>query len=152
MPDSLEILPTRHPRMGLHPSITEEQVCRLVEQFYARVFDSPILAPIFEQQTRQEWPVHLDKMKAFWRSVLMKTGEYKGKPVPAHQRLDGVTTRHFDEWLTLFSQTTREVFGPNVAPLVDAAAMRIATSLWLSRSNDPFASPPFWSVTEHHPH
>ncbi|MDJ0930191.1 hypothetical protein [Breoghania sp.] len=39
----------------------------------------PILAGRVE-----DWDPHLARMKRFWASVLLKTGEYKGKPVPAH--------------------------------------------------------------------
>ena len=103
------------------------------------------LAPIFIHQTSGNWEDHLAKMKTFWRSVLLRSGEYKGKPVPAHQRLDGVSTEDFEEWLNLFTKTSRTVFHVEAASLVDEAARRIATSLWLSRSNDPFATPPDWS-------
>jgi len=135
----------RYLRLPIHPTITPEQISTLVDQFYQRVHTSELLAPIFEQQTAEDWEKHLEKMKAFWRSVLLRTGEYKGKPVPVHQRLQGITTRHFDEWLNLFSITSAEVFLSEAVPLVEAAARRIATSLWLSRSNDPFATPPTWS-------
>ena len=146
MIEQLEILPARRQREGVHPSITADQISDLVDRFYARVFDDAMLSPIFQQQTTDDWPLHLEKMKAFWRSVLLKTGEYKGKPVLAHQKLEGISTQHFDAWLTLFSQATSEVFTPDAAPFVNAAAARIATSLWLSRTTDPFASPPEWSV------
>ena len=132
-------------RIKLHPSITPDQISRLVETFYDRVHHHALLSPIFAQQTTEAWDVHLDKMKSFWRSVLLKTGEYKGKPVPAHQKLEGVTTQHFQEWIELFSSTSREVFELEAAELVIATAKNIATSLWLSRSTDPFVSPPDWN-------
>lgn len=150
MIEQLEILPARRHRNGVHPSISADQISVLVDRFYSQVFDNALLGPIFEQQTTDNWPLHLEKMKAFWRSVLLKTGEYKGKPVPAHQKLNGITTQHFDEWLTLFSQASDEAFSPDAAPLVNAAAARIATSLWLSRTTDPFASPPEWSAARTH--
>lgn len=147
MTKQLSVLPARPHRAAVHPSISAEQVSDLVDRFYRRVFTNDLLGPIFMHQTTEDWPVHLEKMKAFWRSVLLKTGEYKGKPVPVHQKLDRITIRHFDEWLSLFDQTSREVFAPEVALLVNSAAQRIATSLWLSRSTDPFVSPPDWSMT-----
>ena len=135
----------RKPLESIHTSITEEQISDLVEQFYARVLASERLGPIFSGQTSGPWSEHLSKMKSFWRSVLLRNGEYKGKPVPAHQRLEGVTTDDFEEWLGLFSLTCQQVFSHQAASLVEEAARRIATSLWLARANDPFATPPDWS-------
>ena len=132
---------------SMHHSICSEQISHFVDQFYRRVFASEVLGPVFAEQTTQEWDHHLDKMKSFWRSVLLKSGEYKGKPVPVHNRLVGVASRHFDEWLWLFSETSSEVFSEEAVPLVNAAAMRIATSLWLARSADPFSTPPSWKVS-----
>ncbi len=136
---------TLRQHLALHPSISPEDVSLLVEQFYSRVHENDLLGPVFAEQTTEDWNLHLEKMKTFWRSVLLKTGEYKGKPVPVHQKLKGVSTQHFQEWLELFSHTCREVFEQEAAHLVIATARNIATSLWLSRSADPFASPPNWS-------
>ena len=85
-------------------------------------------------------------MKAFWRSVLLKTGEYKGKPVPAHTRLTDVATQDFRTWLGMFEQSVAEVFAEAAQPIVLDAARRIASSLWLAMSADPFSKPPDWSV------
>lgn len=136
----------------LHPSIGETQVSMLVEQFYQRVHGNELLGPVFATQTTEDWPLHLEKMKTFWRSVLLKTGEYKGKPVPVHQRLEGVSTQHFEEWLRLFAETSHEVFSTEAAQLVNSAARNIATSLWLSRAKDPFATPPVWTDSDPNMH
>ena len=133
---------------SVHPSITNEQISQMVEQFYTKIYANELLGPIFAKQTTIEWELHLLKMKSFWRSVLLKTGEYKGKPVPIHQRLDGVTTQHFEEWLTLFCATSQNVYHPHAVPIVNEIAKRIATSLWLARNMDPFASPPDWQNLE----
>lgn len=131
-------------RQSVHPSITEDQISDLVDGFYEKVALNERLGPIFQRHVHGDWDEHLVKMKSFWRSVLLRTGEYKGKPVPVHQRIDGVQTQDFEEWLSLFYTTTQHIFSEEAAPLVNEAARRIATSLWLARSNDPFASPPVW--------
>lgn len=136
----------RSARITLHPTITEEQVSELVEAFYARVQDDKTLAPIFAGNIQKSWPEHLDRMKTFWRSVLLKTGEYKGQPVPIHRKIDGLTEDNFEQWLNLFSQTAYSTFHKDAAPLVLGAAKNIATSLWLSRNQDPFAKPPEWQI------
>ena len=133
-------------RTSLHESITPVQVSRLVDRFYERVLADARLGPIFRRHAGPQWNRHLGTMKSFWRSVLLRSGEYKGKPVPVHQRINGIGTGDFERWLALFQDTTAEVFSPAAAPLVNAAAARIATSLWLARNADPFAAPPTWSI------
>ena len=38
-------------------------------------------------------------MNAFWASVALNAGAYSGRPVPVHQRLEGVLRAHFVRWL-----------------------------------------------------
>ncbi len=134
-------------RTPVHPSITPQQISQLVDQFYARVQQDVRLGPIFSHQVDGDWEPHLEKMKSFWRSVLLKTSEYKGRPVPAHVGISGVTTDDFRTWLQLFKYTAGEVLDPGAAPIAIAAAERIASSLWLAMniSDNPFAAPPVWS-------
>lgn len=134
-------------RQSVHSSITAAQISDLVDRFYSRVGQHALLNPIFQNNTNGNWDDHLEKMKSFWRSVLLRTGEYKGKPVPVHLKIQNIDTAEFSEWLKLFSTTAHEVMTREAAELVEAAAQRIATSLWLSRSSDPFVSPPDWSAT-----
>ncbi|WP_162653570.1 group III truncated hemoglobin [Lentilitoribacter sp. Alg239-R112] len=136
----------RSARIALHPTITEEQISEMVETFYARVQKDDALAPIFANNIQNTWPVHLERMKVFWRSVLLKSGEYKGQPVPIHQKIDGLTEENFEQWLILFADTAYSIFHSDAAPLVFGAAKNIATSLWLSRNQDPFAQPPKWQL------
>jgi len=134
-------------RQPAHPSISEEQISRLVDEFYAKIQTNERLGPIFTRHVGDNWPPHLEKMKSFWRSVLLKTGEYKGKPVPVHSRLTDITTQDFELWLTLFRATVKDVFAADAQPIVIEASRRIASSLWLARSDAPFATPPNWGVS-----
>ena len=63
--------------------IREEELTPLVEEFYARVRADPALGPIFNDAI-DDWPEHLGKLTAFWSSVMLTSGRYKGQPVPAH--------------------------------------------------------------------
>ena len=137
--------PSSFRRTSLHPTITQEQISALVDQFYSEIREHPRLGPVFNKHIDGHWRPHLAKMKSFWRSVLLRTGEYKGKPVPVHQKLEGIDTADFAEWLALFAKTSGTVFSPEAVPLVNEAAEKIATSLWLSRCEDPMAQPPDWS-------
>ncbi|SFT94035.1 hemoglobin [Pseudovibrio denitrificans] len=129
-------------RTPLDPSITPAQINQLVESFYGRVRQHETLGPIFLKEMGEDWGPHLHKMKHFWASVLLKTGSYKGKPVPAHAKITGVTTENFHEWMDLFEEEVHAIFSPEAAPLLLATAQRIAQSLWLAMFADPFATPP----------
>ena len=102
------------------------------------------LGPIFNASLDGRWPGHLEKMKAFWRSVLLRSGEYKGKPVPAYVKLKGVASQDFKIWLGLFRETIDVIFAPEAAPLIFAAAERIAQSLWLAMFASLTSAPPEW--------
>ncbi|KUO56194.1 MAG: hypothetical protein APF80_00025 [Alphaproteobacteria bacterium BRH_c36] len=131
-------------REPVHPSITEDQISDLVDRFYDRVWADPRLGPIFSSRLENTREAHLVKMKTFWSSVLLRTGSYKGKPVPAHVRLREVASADFEIWLGHFRPVANEVFTAAAAPLVIEAAERIASSLWLAMFGTPFLNSPDW--------
>lgn len=106
--------------------IDEAMIGRLVHSFYARVRQDEMLGPIFETRIH-DWDAHLLQMCRFWSSVMLKTGRYRGTPMPKHAVLP-VDATHFAHWLELFRETAREV-APEAAPRFEAAAQRIADSL-----------------------
>jgi hemoglobin len=125
-------------RLPLHASITEAQIDALVETFYTAIWRDPRLGPIFAAHVTDR-PKHLATMKAFWSSVLLKTSAYRGRPVPAHVRLTGVEDTDFPRWLAHFRIAAEQVFAPEAAPVVVAAAERIAQSLWTAMFVTPRA-------------
>ena len=42
-----------------------------------------MLGPIFNNAIA-DWPEHLEKLTAFWSSVMLTSGRYKGNPMAAH--------------------------------------------------------------------
>jgi len=112
--------------------IDEAGLQTLVDSFYARVRADPKLGPIFNDAI-DDWPGHLDKLTAFWSSVMLTSGRYKGQPVPAHMRhLARITPELFDHWLALWAETTEQLMTPEAAALLQAKAARIAESLQLA--------------------
>jgi len=112
--------------------LTEEGLGRLVDAFYARVRADAELGPIFNDAIA-DWPEHLDKLTAFWSSVMLTSGRYKGQPVPAHlKHRDRITPQLFDRWLALWQATTDEMMAPDAAAALQAKAARIAESLQLA--------------------
>ena len=102
---------------------------RLVEEFYARIRDDGLLGPIFASRIA-DWPPHLARMKAFWRSVLHNSGEFSGNPMAKHLAIPGLEERHFARWLELFYATLRDLArDPAASALVGGRARMIADSL-----------------------
>ncbi len=143
-----------HPRQPAHPSIDRAQIDTLVETFYGRIAEHPRLGPIFESWLGGNWGPHLAKMKRFWATVLLKTSEYKGRPVPEHYKLrGGLESEDFQLWLKLFQKTAYDVLeDEEAAPIVIRQAEKIASSLWLAIFGDPFTTPPaFLTGNDHKP-
>ena len=102
---------------------------RFVEAFYGKIRDDELLGPIFNQRVA-DWPAHLARMTAFWRSVLHNSGEFAGNPMLKHLVIPGIELRHFSQWLELFYETLREAEPTSDATaLVAGRARMIADSL-----------------------
>lgn len=111
--------------------ITETGLARLVDLFYSRVRRDPLLGPVFNEAI-QEWPEHLEKLQAFWSSVMLTSGRYKGRPLPAHVKHgEAITPASFERWLAIWRETTNEVMPPEAAVALQDKAGRIAESLAL---------------------
>lgn len=111
--------------------VNEDEISLLVESFYAKVREDPALGPVFNGAIT-DWPEHLEKLSAFWSSVMLTSGRYKGNPMAAHlKHLETIRTPMFERWLELWRETARETLGEHGAAGVIAKAERIAESLQL---------------------
>jgi hemoglobin len=111
--------------------ITEEDIAILVPDFYARVREDPVLGPVFDTAIGN-WPEHLEKLKAFWSSVMLNSGRYKGQPMLAHIRHQAaMKPENFARWLQIWNETSSELLSPEVAASLQSRAGRIAESLQL---------------------
>jgi len=64
-------------------------------------------------------------MTSFWSTVALRTAQYRGNPLAKHQPL-GIGKAHFERWLALWRETTREVLtDPESAELMIGYAERI---------------------------
>lgn len=107
--------------------IDEAMIARLVATFYARVRADAVLGPIFNPRVH-DWPKHEAKIATFWSSVMLQSGTYHGRPMPAHAPLP-VAGAHFDHWLKLFGEAARDVCPPEQAAMFVERANAIAQSL-----------------------
>jgi hemoglobin len=111
---------------------TETQIEDLVATFYGRIRQDPDLGPIFASVIGADWTPHLKTMCNFWSSVMLTSGRYKGRPIPAHIKISEIEPRHFARWLELFTATARELFHPPLADAFIDRANRIAESFKLA--------------------
>lgn len=92
-----------------HDILNLEDVKRLVDNFYGRVREDEMLAPIFNTRLQDRWPEHLEKMYRFWQTVLLGEHTYYGAPFPPHAKLP-VSHIHFERWMQLFNSTVEDLF------------------------------------------
>jgi len=111
--------------------IDEAGLERLIPLFYERVRADPLLGPVFNDAVH-DWPEHLERLVAFWSSVMLTSGRYKGNPMVAHlKHKPRLTPRMFERWLALWTEVTAETMPPEAAAALQAKAARIAESLQL---------------------
>lgn len=115
---------------GAMVGISEDMIRRLVHAFYARIRADALLGPVFNDAI-ENWDAHLGKLCAFWSSVMLMSGRYKGTPMQAHAQLAAITPAHFEQWLALFHDTAIETCPRGAAQLFVDRANRIAESLKL---------------------
>ncbi|MDE2343293.1 MAG: group III truncated hemoglobin [Betaproteobacteria bacterium] len=118
--------------MQMIEGLDESRLSRLVSAFYTEVRADPLLGPLFNRAIA-DWPTHLERLSAFWSSVMLTTGRYKGQPLPAHLRHQAeITPEMFERWLTLWEHSARQCLTPDAAAAVIAKAHRIADSLQMA--------------------
>lgn len=109
--------------------ITEDRLRELIPAFYARVRKDPLIGPVFNDVVH-DWPEHLGKLTDFWSSVMLTSGRYKGRPLPAHAKHgDRISPASFERWLAIWRETTAELMPPAAAAAMQDKAARIAESL-----------------------
>ncbi|MEN0054008.1 MAG: group III truncated hemoglobin [Mucilaginibacter sp.] len=103
-----------------HDIATLDDIKLLVDAFYTKVADDALLSPIFGERLGNHWEPHLQKMYAFWQTVLLEEYTYNGAPFPPHAKLP-VDNSHFETWLGLFAETIDNLF---TGPKADEAKWR----------------------------
>ncbi len=101
----------------------------LVNTFYDRIKDNPILRHIFVDIIKVDWEKHLPKMYSFWSSILLGEGSYEGNPMEKHIALSKIvpmTEIEFSEWLLIFNQTVDSLFAGPKATEAKTRAENIA--------------------------
>lgn len=129
--------------MTRYDEIDETGIAALVDRFYGKVRRDALIGPVFNAAIR-DWDTHLVTLRAFWSSVMLTSGRYKGSPMAAHLK-HAMRPEFFDRWLALWRETAHEVFAPDPASRFCSKADRIAESLKLAlffRPGGPAGSRP----------
>lgn len=99
-----------------------EDIKILVDDFYDRIREDELLAPIFNFRLSTHWVPHLEKMYTFWNAALFGVKGYNGNPFMKHATME-LDHEHFERWISLFNQTTDINFQ---GPLAEEAKKRAA--------------------------
>jgi len=116
-------------RADLETEITEENLTRLVYDFYAQVRRHPVLGPVFNERLEGRWRLHQENMIDFWSNALLRTGRYFGNPLIKHRNVSTIRREHFGDWLELFRQTLDTIYVPETAEKIHLASRRMAGGL-----------------------
>ena len=121
---------------------TEEEVSKLVHEFYAKARKDPDLGPIFEEHVI-DWDAHFIQMTNFWSAQLRGTSRFRGAPMPKHIAVPDLNAALFRRWLKLFRETTLELGNPGLKQHADTVAEFIAGRLWMGyqMSHSPHREP-----------
>jgi hemoglobin len=105
----------------------------LVDAFYRRVFEDPMIGPIFTDVARMDLDHHLPIITDFWDTVLFNSQRYRRDLLQLHLALNRrfpLEARHFERWLALWSVTVDEHFAGRKAELAKTQGRRIAGSIY----------------------
>ena len=100
--------------------LDEQDLARLVARFYATVRADALIGPLFNDAI-DDWPQHFEKLTAFWSSVMLTSGRYKGAPMAAHlKHRSRITPQMFDRWLALWRAATDAEMPSGIAASMQA--------------------------------
>ncbi len=109
----------------LQSEITEDNIKLMVDSFYDKVRKDAHLGPIFNPMLDGRWEHHMPIMYAFWSTVLLASGRYRGNPVRKHFLVQNLKPEDFDIWLELFRTNLAEIYMPETADKIYQSALRI---------------------------
>jgi len=113
-------------------------VCILVNTFYAKIRKDKLLGPIFNGHIPEEkWSKHLSKLTDFWETNLFGIAKFKGNPSQKHKEVDvalGYTIEqiHFGKWLQLWFETVNELYEGTLAKKAKESARKMSTGQFLA--------------------
>lgn len=108
---------------------TRQDIELLVNTFYGKVQKNEVIGYIFNDVAKLDWEHHLPRMYSFWASLLLDEQSFNGNPMAKHialSRKTDMTSKEFNEWVSLFQQTVDELFVGSKATEAKIRAKNIA--------------------------
>ena len=112
--------------------LNTESITRLILDFYDGVLADPLLGPVFAKEVGARWDEHLDRMVAFWSTVMLGSQQFRGNLVRRHMQLPNVTPAHFTAWMQLWHQHTEQRFDSTTTYKLRRVAHDIGRQLFVS--------------------
>lgn len=113
---------------------------RMVQLFYARLLDDPVMRPVFLEVAGIHLAEHLPRIEAYWCKMLLGHCTYGRNMIRQHEEVDdqlALSDDHFRLWQSHFEQTLDAHFaGPytDKARKIARAVLR-NLSYWLAERN-----------------
>ncbi|MFE8073268.1 group III truncated hemoglobin [Marinobacteraceae bacterium S3BR75-40.1] len=118
---------------------TPEAIHELVQAFYERLLDDPVMRPVFLETAGVDLEQHLPTIEAYWRKMLLgERGVYRRHMVQKHEGvhdIEPLRPEHFRRWGDYFHQVIDERFEGPYAERAHHVAERVLANLedWLLR-------------------
>ena len=93
--------------------INEETLRVLLVHFYEQVRKDDLIGPIFTDKigtTDEDWAPHMDRVVAFWSSVLLGSKDYGGGFMMKHGAIPNLEMAHFKRWMEIFMPCVSALF------------------------------------------
>ena len=123
----------RVPHTTTMPDIASRaDIERLVTAFYSRLFEDPVLGPIFRDVAKVDLAEHIPTFTNFWENILFRTGAYRGGFMAVHMRLHmmtQLTSSHVQRWLDYWETTVDAHFAGPRATMAKDHAYRVGQTL-----------------------
>lgn len=104
---------------------TKEDIEKLIETFYGKVFKDELLAPFFEGM---DFEAHKPQMVHFWSFVLISVPGYKTNVTEKHLHMP-LKPEHFDRWIHYFKETVDQLFEGETAELAKQRAEMVGWTI-----------------------
>lgn len=130
---------SRQPGSPLEALGGEAALRPLLADFYARARTDELLGPVFTTHVT-DWNAHLDRVTAFWVTMLGGEPAWRGNLNTVHRGL-GVSGDQLERWLTLLTQAAHAHLPPEAADLLLARAQAMAGQLGSRRKRTAAGTP-----------
>ena len=127
------VVDTAYTHRARAAGLTEPLVRQVIDAFYVKVRQDPILGPVFNGIIKDEWPAHIERIMAFWLTATRLGSGYDGRRfMPVHLAHAAIRAEQLPQWLLLFRETARQICPPAAADVLIDIAERMADSIRMS--------------------